>query len=153
MKNRRQRTLWLQVLICASSCLPVSSLEAQTPLGPAFLVNPPSVGTQDQPDLHLDESGNLWIAWIDFQDVDGQSSGFDRLMARSISPQGELDPALVLADTSDIPFTPITAPRIVPGHDGSLQLFYIRSNADGFDLVYGQKFSTVGYPLTDRTLV
>jgi hypothetical protein len=153
MKNRRQLTLWLQIPIYAFSCLLASSLEAQTPLGQAFLVNPPSVGTQDQPDLHFDDAGNLWIAWIDFQNVDGQSSGFDRLMARSISPQGELEPALLLADTSDVPFTPISAPRIVPGHDGSLRLFYIRSNADGFDLVYGQKFSAAGDPLSDRVLV
>jgi hypothetical protein len=153
MKNRRQRILWLQVLVCAISCLCAASLEAQLPLGPAFLVNPPSVGTQDQQDLRFDENGNLWIAWVDFQDIDGQSSGFDRVIARAMSLQGDLGPVLVLADTSDIPFTPVESPLIVPKRDGSLEVFYVRSNVNGFTLVYGQRFSAAGEPLTGRFLI
>ena len=153
MQNENQGRWWLQALACAAACLFASSLTAQNPLGSAFLVNPPSVGTQDQPDLQFDERGNLWIAWVDGISRDGQDAEFDRLMARGISPQGELGPVLVLADTSDIPFTPIDSPLIVPRRDGSLQLFYIRSNMDGFAPAYGQRFSTAGEPLGDRFLI
>lgn len=148
MQNRN-RTLCLQ-LACAAWFLSTAALMAQSPIGSVFLVNPPSVGTQDQQDLQFDESGNLWIAWIDFIGINGQDANFDRVMARAISPAGGLGPVLVLANTNDSPFTPADAPLILPRLDGSLEVFYIRSNADGYTLVYGQRFSASGEPLKDR---
>jgi len=126
---------------------------AQSPIGSAFLVNPPSVGTQDQQDLQFDENGNLWIAWVDFISINGQDAEFDRVLARAVSPNGALGSILVLADTSDIPLTPIDAPLILPRQDGSLQIFYIRSDSNGLSQVYGQRFSTQGNPLADRFLI
>src|SRR6476469_9456871 len=139
MQNRHQGTGWLLILACAAACVFASSLAAQTPIGPAFLVNPPSVGNQNQPDLQFDENGNLWVAWLDSI---GFEADFDRVMVRAVSPQGELGPVLVLADTSDIPFTPVEVMQILPRRDGSLQVFYVRSDSDAFSQVYGQRFST-----------
>lgn len=150
MQSRHHRTLSLQILACAAWFLSPVALMAQTPVGSAFLVNPPSVGTQDEPDLQFDKNGNLWLAWLDGI---GADADFDRLMARAVSPQGELGPVLVLADTSDSPFTPVDLPLILPKPDGSLEVFYVRSDTNGFALVYGQRFSTAGVPLADRFLV
>ncbi len=150
MKNRHQGTDWLQIVAFAAACLFASCLEAQSPIGAAFLVNPPSVGNQNQPDLQFDENGNLWVAWLDSI---GFEADFDRVMARTVSPQGELGPALVLADTSDIPFTPVEETQILTRRDGSLEVFYARSDANGFTRVYGQRFSAAGAPLTDRFLI
>jgi hypothetical protein len=150
MQNRHQGTGWLLILACAAACIFASSLAAQTPIGPAFLVNPPSVGNQNQPDLQFDENGNLWVAWLDSI---GFEADFDRVMVRAVSPQGELGPVLVLADTSDIPFTPVEVMQILPRRDGSLQVFYVRSDSDAFSQVYGQRFSTAGDPLADRFLI
>ncbi|PYQ56830.1 MAG: hypothetical protein DMF53_24350, partial [Acidobacteria bacterium] len=120
-----------------------SVLKAQTPLGPAFLVNPESVGAQDNPDLQFDGAGRLWFVWTDLIGLEPES---DRVMARALSPQGELGPTSVLVDTSDIPVTPALAPLIAPLHDpsGGFMLFYSRSDADGFDRVYGQPVSATG---------
>jgi hypothetical protein len=150
MQNRHQGTDWLQILAFAAACLFASCLEAQSPIGSAFLVNPPSVGTQDEPDLQFDENGNLWVAWLDSI---GFEADFDRVMARAVSQQGEFGPVLILADTSDIPFTPVQETQILPRRDGSLEVFYIRSDSEGFTQVYGQRFSTAGDPLADRFLV
>src|SRR5436305_9111552 len=90
-----------------------SVLKAQTPLGPAFLVNPESVGAQDSPDLQFDGAGSLWFVWTDLIGLEPES---DRVMARALSPEGELGPTSVLVDTSDIPLTPALAPLIAPLH-------------------------------------
>lgn len=150
MQKKNWRTAWLRRLACLAPCFVATSVVAQTPIGPAFLVNPPSVGNQDQPDVQFDKSGNLWVAWLDSE---GSDADFDRLTARSVSSTGELGPVLVLADTSNIPLTPVEAPLIVPRGDGSLQTFYIRRNVNGFPLVYGQRFSMSGLPLAARFLI
>lgn len=153
MQNRHNLKLCFRILACAAWLLLATTLAAQSPMGPAFLVNPPSPATQDQPDLQFDDNGNLWIVWVDFTNNFSPDSNFDRVMARSVSPQGELGPVLVLADTSDIPFTPVDAPQILPRRDGSLQVFYLRSDSEGFTQVYGQRFNTAGDPLANRFLV
>jgi hypothetical protein len=145
--------VWLQALVFGAICLLAPSLEAQSPLGSAFLVNPPSVGRQNQSDLQFDVQGNLWVAWVDSISQNGQDADFNRVMARSVTPPGQLGPVLVLADTSDIPLTPVIAPLILPRRDGSLQLFYLRPDKDFFALVYGQRFSTAGDPLAARFLI
>src|SRR4051812_5175963 len=84
MRNGHRRTAWLQALAFALTFLWASSVEAQSPLGPAFLVNPPSAGNQDQPDLQFDGDGNLWLAWVDSIGIAGQDAEFDRLVARAV---------------------------------------------------------------------
>src|SRR6478672_1934409 len=153
MKGGHLSAVWLQALAAFASCLLATSLEAQSPIGSAFLVNPPSVGRQNQSDLQFDVQGNLWVAWTDSISQDGQDADFNRVMARHVTPQGELGPVLGLADTGDIPFTPVIAPLIMPRRDGSIELFYLRPNRDGFALVYGQRFSTAGDPQTARFLI
>ena len=104
----------------AVTSLVAPALEAQSPVGSVFLVNPPSLGTQDAPDLQFDERGNLWIAWLDSI---GFLPDFNRLIVRAVSPEGRLGTVLALADTSDIPSTPVESPLIVPKRDGSLEVF------------------------------
>jgi len=41
----------------------------------------------------------------------------------------------------------------MPRRDGSLEVFYVRSNVNGFALVYGQRFSAAGDPLAARFLI
>jgi hypothetical protein len=153
MQTRHPHPALSCVLLFAVTCLSASSLAAQIPIGSALLVNPPSVGNQNQPDLRFDEKRNLWVAWVDSLDDAGQGADFDRVVARAISPQGVLGPVLALADTSDVPFTPAAYPVIVPSQDGSLQIFYTRYNNGGFALIYGQRFSSTGDPLADRFLI
>jgi hypothetical protein len=153
MQNGHRRMEWLRVLAFVLPFLWASSLEAQSPLGPAFLVNPPSAGNQDQPDLHFDGDGNLWLVWVDSVGIAGQDAEFDRLKTRAVSPQGDQGPVLTLADTSDIPLTPVVSPVILPRRDGSLEAFYIRYNKDGFALAYGQRFTEEGDPSAARFLI
>lgn len=145
--NQHRWQKWL--IAFTAACLLPSSLLAQSPIGSAFLVNPESLGAQDSPDLQLDEAGNLWITWLDSIGVSAQ---FDRVIARSVSPQGELGPALVWVDTSDIPLTPVQFPLVVPMPEptGGLVLFYTRSSTDGLDRIYGQRVSPSGELLGER---
>ncbi|HEY2291585.1 MAG TPA: hypothetical protein VGM86_12875 [Thermoanaerobaculia bacterium] len=122
-------------------------MEAQTPLGPAFLVNPESVGAQDSPDLQFDGAGRLWFVWTDLIGLEPES---DRVVARALSPQGELGPTSVLVDTSDIPATPALDPLIAPLRDGGIYLIYSRPNPDGFDQIWGQQLDSNGKPLGER---
>jgi hypothetical protein len=150
MQSRHQRTGWLPVLACATACILASSLAAQSPIGSAFLVNSPSVGTQNQPDLQFDDKGNLWLAWVDSIGLFADS---DRIIGRQVSVAGELGPEWVLVDTSDVPLTTAINPLVVLKPNGNLHLFYTRSTEDGYDLVYGQRFNSSGTALGDRFLV
>jgi hypothetical protein len=150
MQSKHPNTKRLRALVFALVCVVAPSLDAQSPIGSAFLVNPPSLGTQDAPDLQFDENGNLWIAWLDSI---GFLPTFNRLTVRAISPEGRLGTVLVLADTSDIPLTPVESPLIMPRRDGSLEVFYVRSNVNGFALVYGQRFSATGDPQAARFMI
>src|SRR5215203_7308413 len=146
-KNCRWRP---QLVVCVVACLFTSSLVAQTPVGSEFLVNPESLGAQNQPDLRFDDQGRLWIAWVDSIGLDAD---FNRVIVRVISEQGTLGPELVLVDTSDTPHTPVFHPLIVPKRGEDLRLFYLRSNEDGYDLVYGQRFNSTGELNGQRFLV
>lgn len=139
---RREWRFWLAGL--AVACLFASALEAQTPVGQAFLVNPESVGQQSDSDLQFDEAGRLWFVWTD---TIGEEPESDRVMARALSPTGELGPTSVLVDTSDIPLTPALDPLVAPIRDGGLYLIYSRPNPDGFEEVRGQQFDSNGKPL------
>ena len=128
----------------------VSALRAQAPVGPVFLVNPESVGQQSDPDLQFDDAGRLWFVWTD---TVGEEPESDRVMARALSPVGELGPTLMLVDTSDIPLTPALEPLVAPISDGGLYLIYTRPNPDGFDQAWGQQFDKNGRPLGERILL
>src|SRR5947199_10868674 len=117
MRIEEQRGWGARLAGFAIVCLLTSALEAQTPLGPEFLVNPESVGAQDNPDLQFDGAGRLWFVWTDLIGLEPES---DRVMARALCPQGELGPTSVLVDTSDIPATPALDPLIAPLRDGGL---------------------------------
>lgn len=149
MGIEKQRRWWAELAGFALACLFVPAVTAQVPVGPAFLVNPESVGAQDTPDLQFDDAGRLWFVWLDSI---GQFAQFDRVMARALSPKGELGPALVLVDTSDAPLTPVFEPLIAPMHEQarSWTLFYSRYNADGFERVYGQPVSPSGELIGER---
>ncbi len=138
------------ILAWAAVWAPARPLVAQSPIGPAFRVNSPSVGSQDQPDLLFDGDGNLWFTWVDSL---GAFPDFDRVVARRVSVGGELGPELVLVDTSDAPLTTAVDPLLTLRPDGGLQLFYTRSTEDGFDLVYGQRLRPTGETLGQRFLV
>lgn len=150
MKSRKRHTWRPRLVACVVACLSALPLAAQRPIGSAFLVNSESLGAQDSPDLQFDDDGRLWIAWLD---IIGPDAEFDRVMARVVSAQGTLGPVRILADTSDVAFTPITTPLIVPSRSGDLKIIYTRSNEEGFDLVYGQRFGSGGVALGNRFLV
>jgi hypothetical protein len=148
--TRKQRSRWLLLIGCASAFLGAFPLTAQTPIGSEFQVNPESLGAQNQPDLHFDDEGRLWLAWADSI---GPHAEFNRVMARAVSAQGVLGPVRVLADTSDVPFTPIIGPLIIPSPSGDLRIFYTRRDEEGFDRVYGQRFNSEGDALGNRVPV
>jgi hypothetical protein len=147
MQSRDQRRWRLPLLAVTLSCFLANSLAAQSPIGPKILVNPPSAGAQDSPDLEFDDRGNLWITWLDTRGPDASS---DRVMARAVTPRGELDPPLTLVDTSDVPLTPAMEPLILPTPEG-FQLIYTRQTEDGFAHVYDQRFDAAGQPLGRRS--
>jgi hypothetical protein len=150
MKSQNVSRWRPQFILCATACLFASSLAAQSPIGSEFLVNAESLGAQNQPDLQFDNHGRLWMALVD---SNGPDAEFDRVLARTVSEQGVTGPELVLADTSDSPHTPVFHPLIVPGSGGDLRLFYIRSDEDGYDLLYGQRFNSIRGPVGHRFLV
>jgi hypothetical protein len=145
--NRERQHRWPRFLLGAVAFLFVSALRAQSPLGPEFLVNPQSVGLQHLPDLQFGGDGELWIAWLDNPNDTASS---DRLLARAVSPQGELAPPLVLVDTSGDPPTLIQDPLVIPLRGGDIRLFYTRSTGTGFDQVHTQRFDPSGRALGER---
>ena len=149
MQNGTQRGLRLGTLTVVTLCFWASSLTAQSPVGPKFLVNPPSSGAQDSPDLQFDNSGRLWITWLDTL---GPDAAFDRVMARAVLPHGDLGPSLTLLDTSDVPFTPAIEPLILPSHEG-FDLIYTRQTGQGFGHAYDQQFDDSGKPQGGRVVL
>ena len=147
MSSGKQLPWRPRLLLGAAAFLLVSTLSAQSPLGPEFLVNPQSVGLQHLPDLQFGDDGELWITWLDTAGPDAVSN---RVRARAVAPRGALGPVLDLVDTSDVPLTPVLDALVAPLQTGGIHVIYTRATAGGFDQVYAQQFDASGRAVGER---
>ena len=126
------------------ACLIAAASHAQNPSGPEIRLNSQS-GVVFDFDVTAGSDGVFTTAWTRASDP---YQGFQQIVARRLSrnsPSNEMN--LVRAS---LPYHVIELPRVVPASGGAWTIFYSQSLPNGYEEIFGSRFSNQGSRLGPR---
>lgn len=132
------------ILASSFSLLAISAALGQSSLGPEIRLNSQS-GIVFDLDVSAGSDGVFTTVWTHAADP---FQGFQQIMARRYTRGGaSSEMSLVRAA---LPYRVIELPRVVPGAGGDWTIFYSQSLPNGYEEIFGSRFSSQGSHLGSR---